>query len=77
MDLVYPSTERTWQKLQFQILWLASEEEAKAYLNHIILGSRLRDITKALLEHRGHRTIRQLMGSDIDVIKLRSLYGIV
>lgn len=51
---------------------LDGEAEARAYLAHPVLGVRLREITRALLAHRGHRTVRQLMGSDIDVLKLRS-----
>lgn len=47
-------------------------DEAKAYLAHPVLGSRLREITSALLLHVGSRNIRQLMGSSIDLVKLKS-----
>ena len=48
------------------------EEEARAYLAHPILGARLREISHALLGHRGHRTVRELMGSEVDVLKLHT-----
>lgn len=46
--------------------------EAEAYLAHPVLGKRLREITAALLGHAGARSIRQIMGSSIDVLKLKS-----
>ena len=49
---------------------LVDVEEAEAYLAHGILGSRLREITKALLNHCG-KDITLIMG-DIDAIKLCS-----
>ena len=47
-------------------------EEARAFLEHPILGERLRTICRALLTHAGKRDIEQIMGSHIDVIKLQS-----
>src|SRR5690606_21545280 len=44
--------------------------EARAYLAHPLLGSRLEDCVRALLSHRG-RPVRQIMGSPDD-LKLRS-----
>ena len=49
---------------------LVDIEEAEAYLAHPILGSRLREITKALLNHCG-KDITLIMG-EIDAIKLCS-----
>ena len=49
---------------------LVDIEEAEAYLTHTILGSRLREIAKALLNHCG-KDITLIMG-DIDAIKLCS-----
>ena len=45
-------------------------EEAKVYLDHPVLSSRLIEITEALLTHRG-KDIEDIMG-DIDALKLRS-----
>ena len=49
---------------------LVDIEEAEAYLTHTILGRRLREITKVLLNHCG-KDITLIMG-DIDAIKLGS-----
>ena len=45
-------------------------EEAKAYLEHEILGKRLREITNALLQHEG-KTAREIFGG-IDAMKAKS-----
>ena len=47
-------------------------EEATAYLAHPVLGARLREISEALLTHKGKRDIDVIMGSHIDVVKLQS-----
>ena len=44
--------------------------EAQRYLNHIILGRRIREITEALLEHKD-KTALSIFG-DIDAVKVRS-----
>lgn len=69
---IFPQQKGLGRSYNSEFYGLDSKEEAKAYINHPILGSRLREITKALLEHKGHRTIHQLMGSNIDVLKLKS-----
>ena len=46
-------------------------EEAKAYLSHPVLGTRLREVTQAVLTHHG-KDIVAVMGSPIDARKLRS-----
>lgn len=45
-------------------------DEAKAFLNHPILGERLREITKALLKHKGKNAI-EIFG-ETDAMKVRS-----
>ena len=49
---------------------IQSREEAIAYLNHPVLGSRLRECCEALLIHRGKR-VEDIMGYPDD-LKLRS-----
>ena len=49
---------------------ISGYDEAKAYLEHPILGARLREITLALLQHRGESAV-DILG-DIDAIKVRS-----
>ncbi len=46
-------------------------EEAKAYLAHPVLSQRLTEITEAVLAHKG-KDIRDIMGGNIDAVKLRS-----
>ncbi|MGN8259328.1 DUF1810 domain-containing protein [Pseudomonas sp. SMSB3] len=49
---------------------LEGAEEARAYLDHPVLGPRLRTCVGALLEHSG-KTAKQILGSPDD-LKLRS-----
>lgn len=53
------------------IFGLADVEEANAYLEHPILGKRLKEITSVLLMYKNENA-ETLMGSAIDAIKLRS-----
>lgn len=49
---------------------IASLEEARAYLDHPVLGPRLRECTKLVLEAR-RRSVEEIFGS-IDAMKVRS-----
>ena len=49
---------------------ISGYDEAKAYYEHPILGTRLREITMALLQHRGVSAV-DILG-DIDAVKVRS-----
>lgn len=51
---------------------LSCLDEAKAYLNHPVLGPRLREITQAVLSHADTRTAEEIMGWPIDAMKLKS-----
>ena len=46
-------------------------DEAKAYLEHPVLGARLREITQEVLKHTD-RSINSIMASGIDVKKFKS-----
>ncbi len=50
---------------------IASLDEARAYLEHPVLGPRLRECAQALLELDGARGPAEILGS-IDALKLRS-----
>lgn len=69
---IFPQLKGLGTSYNSQYYGLDGVEEAKAYWEHPILNARLREITDALLSHRSDRTILQLMGSRIDVMKLRS-----
>lgn len=49
---------------------ISGHEEAKAYLEHPILGARLREVSTLLLTHCGVSAV-DILG-DIDVVKVRS-----
>lgn len=49
---------------------ISGYDEAKAYLEHPTLGARLREITLALLQHRGESAV-DILG-DIDAVKVCS-----
>lgn len=46
--------------------------EAREYLKHPVLGPRLREITATVLSHADDRIAIELMGSGVDVLKLKS-----
>ena len=50
---------------------IRSLEEARDYLDHPLLGQRLRDCLGALLAWAGRRTAEQILGP-VDALKLRS-----
>ena len=53
---------------------LADESEARAYLQHPVLGARYRECVSIVHQHLSEGRVAPLsiMGSDIDVMKLRS-----
>jgi uncharacterized protein (DUF1810 family) len=57
---------------------IADEAEAKAYLQHPILGARYRECVTVVYGHlcQGGVAPLTLMGSEIDVFKLRSSLGL-
>lgn len=69
---IFPQEKGLGRSRNSEYYGLDGEGEARAYLAHPILGKRLREITSALLSHRGELSARQIMGSGIDTVKLRS-----
>jgi uncharacterized protein (DUF1810 family) len=70
MWFVFPQIAGLGRSPTAQTYALASLEEARAYLEHPVLGPRLLEATRALLGVQG-RTAREILG-EIDAIKLRS-----
>jgi ADP-ribosylglycohydrolase/uncharacterized protein (DUF1810 family) len=68
---VFPQLRGLGHSSYSWIYGLADTEEAKAYLIHPVLGPRLREVTQAVLAHRG-KDIVNVMGSSIDALKLCS-----
>ena len=69
---IFPQQKGLGHSFNSEFYGLDGVEEARAYLAHPVLGARLREITQALLAHRGKISILELMGSPIDVLKLRT-----
>lgn len=68
---IFPQLRGLGSSADSFIFGLADAEEAKSYLDHPLLGKRLRDIASVLLTHRDEDA-ETLMGSSIDAVKLRS-----
>lgn len=68
---IFPQLRGLGHSSNSWIYGLADVEEAKAYLEHPVLGVRLREVTRAVLAHHG-KDIATIMGSAIDARKLCS-----
>lgn len=69
---IFPQQKGLGRSWNSEFYGLDGKEEAIAYLKHPVLGTRLRDITKLLISHNGTKTVHELMGSSIDVLKLKT-----
>ena len=67
---IFPQLRGLGRSLNSFAFGIRDLEEARAYLAHPVLSSRLREITQALLLHKDKR-IEDIMG-DVDAMKLRS-----
>ena len=68
---IFPQVKGLGHSMNAKYYGIESWNEAKAFLDDQELGSRLRKITEALLQHKG-KDIRTIMGSELDAMKLRS-----
>ena len=68
---IFPQIKGLGHSFNAQFYGIADLNEARAYLNHPVLGARLREITQAVLDH-ADGNIYSIMGSAIDVKKFRS-----
>ena len=71
MWFIFPQLAGLGHSPTAQYFGIASIEEARAYLEHPLLGTRLRESVEALLSHAGKRTAEQVLGP-VDAMKLRS-----
>jgi uncharacterized protein (DUF1810 family) len=67
---IFPQVAGLGRSSMAEMYAIQSRDEAVAYLNHPVLGSRLRQCCEALLVHRGKR-VEDIMGYPDD-LKLRS-----
>lgn len=68
---IFPQQKGLGHSHNAKFYGLDGEGEARAYVEHQILGERLRECCRALLLHKD-KSIRHIMGSNIDVIKLNT-----
>lgn len=68
---IFPQIKGLGHSPNAQFYGVRDLDEARAYLAHPVLGQRLREITNAVLTHKGEE-IYEIMGSSIDALKFRS-----
>ncbi len=71
MWFVFPQLAGLGRSSTARYFAISSPDEARAYLDHPLLGSRLRQCVAEILKWAGKRTAEQILGS-IDAVKLRS-----
>ena len=67
---IFPQMRGLGRSYFAQLYGISDREEAVAYLNHEVLGPRLREITSALLDHVDY-SAEEIFG-DLDAMKVRS-----
>ena len=68
---IFPQIKGLGRSPDAQLYGISDLDEAKAYLEHPVLGARLREITAEVLKH-SDSSINAIMGSGIDVKKFKS-----
>jgi uncharacterized protein (DUF1810 family) len=71
MWFIFPQLAALGRSTTARYYGIASLEEARAYLDHPLLGRRLRQSVEALLPWAGRRTPEEILGP-VDAMKLRS-----
>jgi uncharacterized protein (DUF1810 family) len=71
MWFIFPQLRGLGHSAASQHYGIASLNEARAYLDHPVLGRHLRQITEAMVLWASRRSAEQILGS-IDALKLRS-----
>lgn len=69
---IFPQLRGLGYSTNAQFYGIENLQEAQAYLLHPVLGVRLREITQAALDHADDRIAVELMGAEIDALKLKS-----
>lgn len=68
---IFPQIKGLGQSSDAKLYGITDLDEAKAYLEHPVLGARLREITAEVLKH-SDSSINTIMGGGIDVKKFKS-----
>ena len=67
---IFPQLQCLGRSSRAHYYGIADRDEAQRYLEHPILGARIREITEVLLEHKD-KTALSILGN-VDAIKVRS-----
>ena len=68
---IFPQVEGLGDSTNARLYGITGRSEAEAFCEHEILGERLQECTRAVLDWSGERTLVQIMGV-IDAMKFRS-----
>lgn len=71
MWFVFPQLAGLGRSPTAKFYGIASIDEARAYLEHPVLGPRLRECVRAILPSTSSRSAEQILGP-VDALKLRS-----
>lgn len=69
---IFPQQKGLGRSYHSKFYGLDGSDEAKAYLEHPLLGARLRECCRVLMSHIGKKAAEEIMGSRIDVLKLKT-----
>lgn len=69
---IFPQQKGLGRSSYSEFYGLDGSDEAKAYLEHPLLGTRLRECCRLLMSHIGKKAVEDIMGSRIDVLKLKT-----
>ena len=68
---IFPQLRALGHSRRAKYFGIADMDEAVRYMKHPVLSARLREISGALLEHKGKKTALDIFG-EIDAVKVRS-----
>ena len=68
---IFPQLRALGHSRRAKYFGIADMDEAVRYMAHPLLSARLREISGALLEHKGKKTALDIFG-EIDAVKVRS-----
>ena len=69
---IFPQQKGLGRSYYSEFYGLDGSDEAKAYLEHPLLGARLKECCRLLMSHIGKNAVEDIMGSRIDVLKLKT-----
>ena len=68
---IFPQLRALGHSQRAKYFGISDMDEAVRYMEHPVLSARLREISKALMLHKGSKTALEIFG-DVDAVKVRS-----